>query len=78
MAKEAYHGKIHSRVIDAGEGKYAPGMNCHYGADPVGPKQEGAKQITHEDLYPERPAHLAAPLGGSSGEIEHYDPNAAT
>lgn len=73
----SYHGKIHSRVIDAGE-TCAPGMDRHYQSEPVGPRQVGAKHITKEDLYAERPEHLAAPVGGDGGEIEHYDANAAT
>ena len=73
-----HHGKIHSKVIDAGE-MYPPGDKCHL-PDPVGPKQMRAKHITEHDLTAERPAHLAAPVmeDGMHDESGGYDPNAKT
>lgn len=69
-SKEAMHqGRIHSKVIDAGE-QEAPGMKCH-NPEPVGPRQEKSKKITHMDLNPERPSSLAAPLGhGTDGDYD--------
>ena len=78
-SKESIHqGRIHSKVIDAGE-MYPPGDKCHL-PDPVGPKQTRAKHITKDDFTAERPAHLAAPVmeDGMHDEYGEYDPNAKT
>jgi hypothetical protein len=69
--------KIHSRNISAGE-TCEPGMKNCCDHEPVGPKQSGAKKITHEDFHPSRPEHLVSPVGSDGGEASDYDSNAST